>query len=87
MSQSTIQIERVKSLDGCLANIKIFIDGDEVGQIPNGKSAKFRTSTGRHKIEAKLGWRKSSITVDLEDDSTSRIELSPGMSDLTLRPL
>ena len=79
MSLSTLQIERQKALIGCLADITVLVDGNKLGTVKNGKTARFKVESGEHTLTCKgRGAKDESISIVLTEDEVTRVELSVG---------
>ena len=71
-----IRIKRTSEYINKLRNIDIFIDGKKVGKIANGEIKDFPTSTGNHKLLAKIDWGTSpEIIVNLKENQLINLEL------------
>ena len=68
---ATIKIQRTSEYINSLRNYRIFIDGQKIGTIANGKTKEFEITAGRHSIVGKIDWCSSpELTVDLNDNDT-----------------
>ena len=68
---ATIKIQRTSEYINSLRNYRLFIDGQKIGTIANGKTKEFEITAGRHSIVGKIDWCSSpELTVDLNDNDT-----------------
>ena len=66
---ATIKIKRTSEWVNKVRNYKIFIDEHFVGEIADGATLEFPTSSGKHTVTAKIGWSSSpDIFIDIETD-------------------
>lgn len=56
MEQGSIRLERKSLPAGALRSIKVWIDDNYVGKIPNGGFFYYKTSVGRHFIQLRMDW-------------------------------
>jgi hypothetical protein len=73
---STIRLKRTNEYNNRMRDYKIFIDGQQVGTIANGKTIDFPTTVGQHIITAKIDWCSSpDISIELKENQTSNLKV------------
>lgn len=71
---ATIKIQRTSEYINLLRDYRLFIDGQKIGTIANGKTKEFEITSGQHSIVAKIDWCSSpELTFDLSDTDTKTV--------------
>jgi hypothetical protein len=71
---ATIKIQRTSEYINLLRNYRLFIDGQKIGTIANGKTKEFEITAGRHSIVGKIDWCSSpELTFDINDNDTKTL--------------
>jgi hypothetical protein len=57
---------------------KVFVDGEEVGRLSRGDSARFDIEPGSHVVEVGIDWKRSArFTIDGGSDEVFRFRCGP----------
>ena len=71
---ATIKIQRTSEYINLLRDYRLFIDGQKIGTIANGKTKEFEVTPGQHSIVAKIDWCSSpELTFDFSDTDTKTV--------------
>jgi len=74
---ATIIIKRTSEYANYFRDCQIFIDGNKIGNISNGQTKEFKTTSGQHTVQAKIDWGTSQkILLTLNDDDNKELTLS-----------
>ena len=74
---ATIRIQRTIEYQNAFRKINIFIDGEKVGIIENGKAIDFTVKTGNHTIVAKIDWCSSQkLNIQCRENTINSVQLS-----------
>ncbi len=74
---STIRIKRSNEHANRLRDIKILLDGVEIGRIANSETKDFKITSGNHLLQAKIDWCTSNmveLTVSANDLSIFNLD-------------
>jgi hypothetical protein len=76
-SMPQLQIHRKNEYVNKLRNIKLFLDGKELGLIQNDETLRFDIPTGNHQLKAKIDWCSSNTaSFEITEGQNSNFELS-----------
>jgi len=71
---ANIKIQRTSEYINLMRDYRLFIDGQKIGTIANGKTKEFEITAGQHSIVAKIDWCSSpELTFDLNDTDTKTV--------------
>lgn len=74
---SKLIIKRVSEWKNKMRDIRIYLDGNKIGTIRNGEIKGFEIEPGQHSLKAKIDRCGSkTITIDLTENGTQKVELS-----------
>jgi len=80
MSKTKIILSRKKSLLHWVRGFRVFIDGEQRGNVGNGQLEEFEVSPGTHKVVCKIGlYSSNEYEVNVSEGSTERLEVKIGM--------
>ena len=72
-----IIINRASEYSNKVRNIKILLDGTEIGKIKDGESKTFPIQPGKHQLKAKIDWCSSNeITLNILEGKVKKISLN-----------
>jgi hypothetical protein len=71
-----------------MRDFKIFIDGQQVGDIGNGETKEFSVAVGKHNVIAKIDWCSSpDVAIEIKDNETKELRVSSFKNGNWLMPL
>lgn len=77
MAQSKIKITRYQDFFGIMRKLKVFIDGEHVGNVQWDNSKEFSISSGPHQLCVKMDWCKSEpINIDVGENEIVKYEVT-----------
>jgi len=77
MAQSKVKIARYQDFFGIMRKLKVFIDGEHVGNVHWNSSNDFSISSGSHQLFVKMDWCKSEpINIDIDENETIKYEVT-----------
>jgi hypothetical protein len=57
---------------------RVLVDGEEVGRLSRGESARFHVGLGRHVVQVVIDWKRSAqFVIDGGSDEMSRLRCGP----------
>lgn len=72
-----LELFRVSEYTNRVRDIKVLIDGEQIGVISNGTTKTFDIPEGNHKIQVKIDWCTSKpVEFEIRDHETKRFRLS-----------
>lgn len=78
---ATIIFERTNEFQNALRQIRIYVDGEKIGDVGNGERRGFEIPSGIHKVVARIDWcRSQEFTVDLSENSTTTVSIGSNYS-------
>lgn len=74
--QATITVTRTRQWANKARGVKLFLNGEAVGKIRDGKSQTFRVKPGLHSLEAKVDWcRTQPLQLRIADGGSALVEV------------
>jgi len=84
---ATIKIQRKHEFINLFRDYRLFVNGQKIGSISDGKEMEFNVSPGKHLLVAKIDWCSSQpISFELSDNDTKSFTLS-GFKNKLMRDL
>ena len=85
---ATIRLKRTSEYNNRMGDIKIFIDGQQVGTIANGETKDFPSTVGQHNLTAKIDWCSSpDISIELKENQTKNLKVGGFKNGQLLLPI
>ena len=73
---ATIIIKRTSEYANFLVSCQILIDGNKTGNLSNGQTKEFKTTSGQHTVQAKIDWGSSQkLLLTLSEDDNKELIL------------
>ncbi|SJZ31920.1 hypothetical protein [Sediminibacterium ginsengisoli] len=73
---ASIHIQRTSEYNNLMRDYKVFIDGQQAGNISNGQHKTFTTTPGDHTLTVKIDWCSSpDLLIRVDDNETIYLEV------------